>query len=56
MITGIGIGLVVATLMFGWLLIRANQRADEHGKEIIELLRRRTVAAEKMAGIEREDW
>ena len=48
-ILGIGIGLTTATMLFGWLLIRANRRSSDSGKEITELLRRKTEAVEMIA-------
>jgi hypothetical protein len=49
-VLGIGIGLTAATLLFGWLLIRANRIASDSGKEITKLLWRRTEAVEMIAG------
>jgi hypothetical protein len=46
---GIGIGLIAATMLFGWLVIEVNRRAAQGGKEIKELLLRKTEAMEIIA-------
>ncbi len=50
-IVGLGIGMTATTLLFGQMLIAANRKAHSDSNEIMDLLRRRTLAAEKMAGI-----